>query len=473
MRRYKVSYFFGQAFKGMWRNGMMTLASVTVLLSCLIVMGCFSMLVVNIDFNLGQLKNLNEIVAFTDTDDPYAADAEASLASAPKADGKTFLGWSTNPDAAEAEYKPGSTFKISDDKAVCGVITMYAVWEGGAAHDGLTVRYNSAGVTVDGKPSDDAAVIVGESYALAEALQARNSTVEFLGWALTPDTDENTKIYAQGEEYIPADEDAKGGVITFYAVWSTPAVFSEYTLVYDSNGVDCEMPTDAEVRLNSIKEQLAGLENIAENGITFVSKEETLESEKEKLKDYPSLLATLEEGENPYPDSFVITYKDNASVSALDLQLKNIDGIYKIRFHAEIAENIQNLKNGIILIFTWFMAILFIVSIFVIINTVKLAVVGRSKEITIMRYVGATKWFIALPFELEDIIIGLFSGLVAFFLQWYMYGYVQKMIMTDIQMIKVVPFSDITGIMLAGCVVIGAITGFIGSRIAIRKYLKA
>ena len=233
------------------------------------------------------------------------------------------------------------------------------------------------------------------------------------------------------------------------------------------------MPTDSAVRLDNIKKKLDGLENIAENGIKFVSKEETLESEKEKLKDYPSLLATLEEGDNPYPDSFVITYKDNASVSALNLQLKNIDGIYKTRCRADIAENIQNLKNGIILIFTWFMAILFIVSIFVIINTVKLAVVGRSKEITIMRYVGATKWFIALPFELEGIIIGLFSGLAAFFLQWYMYGYVQKMVMTDIQMIKVMPFGDIRIILLAGCVVIGALTGFIGSRIAIRKYLKA
>lgn len=473
MRRYKVSYFFGQAFKGMWRNGMMTLASVTVLLSCLIVMGCFSMLVVNIDFNLGQLNNLNEIVAFADTDKPYAENSWALLAQAVKADEKKFLGWSTDPDATTAEYMPGLSFKVTGDKAVCGVITMYAVWEGGASRDGLKIRYSASGVAIDDRLPDDTAVSAGDVYTLADAPDARNSTVEFKGWALVPDADENTKLYAPGDEYTVSAEDAKGGAVTFYAIWSVPASFFEYTLVYDSNGVDCEMPTDSDVRLDSIKIQLNGLEYIADNGIRFVSKEETLESEKEKLKDYPSLLATLEEGENPYPDSFVITYNDDASVSALNLQLKNIDGIYKTRCRADIAENIRNLKNGIILIFTWFMAILFIVSIFVIINTVKLAVVGRSKEITIMRYVGATKWFIALPFELEGIIIGLFSGLVAFFLQWYMYGYVQKMIMTDIQMIKVMPFTDIKGIMLAGCIIVGAVTGFIGSRIAIRKYLKA
>ena len=66
--------------------------------------------------------------------------------------------------------------------------------------------------------------------------------------------------------------------------------------------IRAEMPTDSAVRLDNIKKKLNGLENITENGIKFVSKEETLESEKEKLKDYPSLLATLEEGDNPYPD---------------------------------------------------------------------------------------------------------------------------------------------------------------------------
>jgi len=138
-----------------------------------------------------------------------------------------------------------------------------------------------------------------------------------------------------------------------------------------------------------------------------------------------------------------------------------------------LAESISNLKNGIILVFTWFMVILFVVSVFVIINTVKLAVVYRSKEITIMRYVGATKWFIALPFELEGIIIGLFSGSIAFLLQWYAYGYIQKMMTTDLQMIEIIPFAEIRGILIVGCLVIGVLTGLIGSAISIRKYLKA
>ena len=233
------------------------------------------------------------------------------------------------------------------------------------------------------------------------------------------------------------------------------------------------MMTDSEIRLEKIKNKLNSLDNIAENGITFVSKEETLESEKEKLKDYPSLLQTLEQGENPYPDSFLIEYENVDEISALQSNLENIDGIYKTRCRIDIAENIDNLKNGIILIFSWFMAILLVVSVFVIINTIKLAVVSRSKEITIMRYVGATKFFIALPFQLEGVIIGLVSGIAAFFIQWGAYGYIQKLIVNELKMIDILPFGEIRLIMLFGCIAIGIITGLVGSIISIRKYLKA
>ena len=119
------------------------------------------------------------------------------------------------------------------------------------------------------------------------------------------------------------------------------------------------------------------------------------------------------------------------------------------------------------------MVILFIVSIFVIINTIKLTVANRSEEISIMRYLGATKWFISLPFQLEGAIIGAFSGLTAFFLQWYAYGYVHKMVAADLTMIEIVPFSKIGVIIFFGCIITGVLTGLIGSMISIRKNLKA
>ena len=475
MRRYKLSYFFGQAFKGLWRNGMMTLASVTVLLSCLIVMGCFSMLLINIDRNLDSLGDLNEIVAFVESDVSYAAEDKVSLAPAIKGEGKTFLGWSTDPDATEAPYKAGSLYTVKADDAVSGVITLYAVWQGGVESSGYTVSYHASGLTLEGElPTDTNTYEVGDTVTLPDGLTARYSTIEFLGWSLSPVMAEGEEPLAPGSTYTLAETDVKGGNVTFYAVWSEMPAFASYKVVYHANRVAVtNLPTDAEVVLTCIRTQLEGLDNIAENGVEFISKEQTLEDEKEKLKDYPSLIATLENGNNPYPDTFIITYEDNDAVAALELKLENIDGIYKTRCRSDLAESISSLKNGIILVFSWFMVILFVVSIFVIINTVKLAVVYRSKEITIMRYVGATKWFIALPFELEGALIGLFSGSIAFLLQWYAYGYVQKMMTTDLQMIEIIPFPEIRTLLLVGCMVVGVLTGLIGSAISIRKYLKA
>ncbi len=473
MRRYKLSYFFGQAFKGLWRNGVMTLASVTVLLSCLIVMGCFSMLVMNINRNLDSLGDLNEIVAFVESDVSYAVGDKVTLAPAIDSD-RLFLGWSTDPDATEAQFRSNGTYTVDPTHAVSGVITLYAVWQGGVTSDnGYAVSYHASGLTLDGElPQSGVIANVGDTITLPEGLAARYSTIDFMGWSLTPSVD--GELLAPGSEYTLAEEDIRGGGVTFYAIWSEMPAYASYTVVYDANRIEVEhVPTDAEVLLNRIRTQLESLDNIAEDGITFISKAQTLEDEKEKLKDYPSLIATLENGNNPYPDTFVITYEDNDAVAALELKLENIDGIYKIRCRSDLAESIAGLKNGIILVFSWFMVILFVVSIFVIINTVKLAVVYRSKEITIMRYVGATKWFIALPFELEGIIIGLFSGSLAFLLQWYAYGYVQKMMTTDLQMIEIIPFAEIRVLLLIGCLVVGVITGLIGSAISIRKYLTA
>jgi cell division transport system permease protein len=212
---------------------------------------------------------------------------------------------------------------------------------------------------------------------------------------------------------------------------------------------------------------------VADDGIKFISKEEALEEEKEKLKDYPGLLASLTAENNPYPDTFLIRYENNEDVAALQSSLESIDGVYKVSCRADIASSIESLKNGIILVFSWFMIILFAVSLFVIINTVKLAVVSRSKEITIMRYVGATKWFIALPFDLEGVFIGLFSGGLAYLVQRYAYGYVQKTMAAEFGMIEIIPFEEIKFLLLAGCLAVGVITGLIGSAISIRKYLKA
>ena len=90
-----------------------------------------------------------------------------------------------------------------------------------------------------------------------------------------------------------------------------------------------------------------------------------------------------------------------------------------------------------------------------------------------MRYVGATKTFISLPFLFEGIIIGLLSGVIAYLLQTYMYNYVQKMIISDVQMISILPFAQLRAYVILGFIAVGVITGVLGSELSMRKYLKA
>ena len=119
------------------------------------------------------------------------------------------------------------------------------------------------------------------------------------------------------------------------------------------------------------------------------------------------------------------------------------------------------------------MVILLVVSLFVIINTIKLAVYSRRQEITVMRYIGATKDFITIPFIIEGIIIGALSSVIAFFLEKLMYTSIYNFMTEGYNMIKVKPFSDIMIWVLLGFIAIGVFTGVVGSVISLRKYLKA
>ncbi|MBQ8188054.1 MAG: permease-like cell division protein FtsX [Clostridia bacterium] len=292
MKRYNLFYFIGQALSGLWRNGVMSIASIAVLMSCLVVIGGFALLVMTIDVNLEQFGLINEIVVYCNT------------------------------EATEEEI--------------------------------LTVG-----------------------------------------------------------------------------------------------------------------DQIRKLDNI--ESVTRVTKAEGLAEMKEK---YDKIYDDVDESTNPLPDKYVITFIDTEKVPNLTYQLNLIEGITKVNDRLELASKIENVKSAVMLVFVWFLAILAVVSVFIIINTIKLSVFARRNEISIMRYVGATGWFISLPFVIEGIIIGLFASISAYFIEWYVYTYIEGMFMADLQMITILQFADISHLMLIAFIAIGVVTGIIGSSISLSKYLR-
>lgn len=296
MSRYNPFYFIGQAFKSLWRNSVMTIASILILASCLIVLGSFALLVADINLNLGEMGLMNEIAIYLNTD-------------------------------------------LTDEQ------------------------------------------------------------VEEIGRTLN------------------------------------------------------------------------GMDNV--DTVTFISKEEGLEEMRQDYAEYSDLFVIAEGEANPLPDMFYITYNDIAKATTLEYQLSEIEGISKVIFRLDLAMQIDSFKSGMTLVFTWFLVLLFVVSIFVIINTIKIAVHSRRNEINVMRYIGATRTFIVTPFILEGAIIGLFSGAIAYFVEWYLYTYIEQIVVSEIRMLEVYLFSDVWQYVLAGFLLIGIVTGAIGSSISLRRNLNA
>ena len=177
---------------------------------------------------------------------------------------------------------------------------------------------------------------------------------------------------------------------------------------------------------------------------------------------------------HPLRDRFFITLEDLGEMAATEMRLLQIEGVASINAHTEIADWFVTFRNVIAIIFLAIVGVLFIISIFIIANTIKLATFDRREEIAIMRMVGATNWFIRWPFIFQGFILGLTGAVFAFGLQWVLYEIlaVQIMGLTGGGLIRVISFSTVADAMLIIFMGTGFVVGTLGSAIAIRNYLK-
>ena len=200
------------------------------------------------------------------------------------------------------------------------------------------------------------------------------------------------------------------------------------------------------------------------------TKEDALKKQVSQYEESAFLFEMYEEN-NPLKDSYIITYSPDADVNTVKMNIeRSIDKISKLNVNMEVVNQIQNIKNAIAIIFSWLLILLFIVSLFVIINTVKLSVYARRDEIALMRYIGATNAFISTPFLIEGLVIGAISGGLAFGLQFLIYKYMMLGLIGQYEIFSILPFAEVRNILIIGFAVIGIATGFIGSLISLKKY---
>lgn len=211
------------------------------------------------------------------------------------------------------------------------------------------------------------------------------------------------------------------------------------------------------------------------NQITFYSQEDALASIKERLGGNLEILEEYEV-DNPFPDSYFVTLTDLTLNAQVQEQILQIKGVEEITARDDTMSSLATVANGIQMATVALLVILVVISIFIISYTIKLTVYARRREISIMKYVGATNGFIRGPFIVEGIIIGVVSALITLAIVGLAYNSAINGILSSsvIQIINMTlySFKDIFLKLLIVYLVLGTGIGIIGSIISMRKYLK-
>ncbi len=227
-----------------------------------------------------------------------------------------------------------------------------------------------------------------------------------------------------------------------------------------------ETATEAEV--TAMGEELDEIPNISE--LTFVSKTEALEEYKELFQEQAVLFDSLDEN-NPLRDSYHLKVVDLELYSQTVNDIEQLDNVANVRVSQGIIEQLINLRQSISMIGIWVTVVLLFVSLFIISNTIRVAIFSRRTEINIMKFVGATDNFIRAPFVVEGLLIGLISCAIAFGVQYYVYNGVIVPMIDQIALFTPIPFHDIVYYVLGGFAVFSVIMGVFGSIIPMRKHL--
>lgn len=201
----------------------------------------------------------------------------------------------------------------------------------------------------------------------------------------------------------------------------------------------------------------------------FVSKEDAF---KAQLEDMGSDAELLKDMENPLPDAFKVSVKDMTHFNETVGELRAMSNVETVRENGDVADKLVNIRQGVTIVIAGMVALLFIVSLFIIANTIRITMFSRKLEISIMKAVGATNWFIRWPFMVEGVVIGIISSLVSFGVLAGLYQGVVYVFKDMLALFTPIGFLQYAGYILLLFMVIGMFTGSVGSLISMGKYLK-
>lgn len=232
--------------------------------------------------------------------------------------------------------------------------------------------------------------------------------------------------------------------------------------------------TATEEDVNNIKHELAKIDNIEQDETIYMSKAEVKAQMQAESEVFNTVMSNWEDTDNPLKDTFQIKVKDIEKINATAKEISEIEHISAVNYGEGMVEKLVNAFKWIERIAYGTVLALVLVTIFLIVNTIKLTIFSRQREIGIMRLVGASNFVIKTPFIIEGMFIGLLGAIipvcVVVFGYTYLFDYNSGHLFSPlIQLINPTPFIYYASAVIA---VIGIIVGMIGSAHASRKYLK-
>lgn len=221
--------------------------------------------------------------------------------------------------------------------------------------------------------------------------------------------------------------------------------------------------------IDETKETLSKIEGLQD--IKFTTCEEAMENFKERLGDQQFLLDALDDT-NPLPDSFSLTVTSPQQVKTIADTVVALDSVESASYSQDIINHLFNLTHLIRLIGVALIILLTGAAIFIISNTIRLTVFARRKEIAIMKYVGATDWFIRWPFLLEGICLGFIGGGLATIFLYIVYNQVTQEVYEAMAFFPLIPQHPFINYISLAILVAGIIIGALGSTISLKRFLK-
>ena len=369
MKFSSMRYLAGEGVKNAWVNRLMTIASVGVLVACMVIIGLAILISENVNKAVGNLEQQNVVMA-------YMKDYNWALYGGSDTDSSSSGTDSTTSDASQESA------------------------------------------------SDSEEAEAGTSVESSEGSESTEST--------TDDTDKADENGIKPSDYvIHNDDEAK-----------------------------------------ALCDEIAKIDNVA--AVEYITSEEGLESVKESMIEGQESYFTFLDDEygNPMSGAAKITMTDMSKFDETIDKIMELDGVDTIQSQSDLADKIAAIKRGVGIAGFWIIAILMVISLVIVSNTIRVTMYNRKLEISIMKAVGATDSFVRIPFVVEGMLIGLVSALIAEGLLYFCYRVATETIIATLGTTDIVYYSDVAWWLLLVFIGIGIFAGVLGSVIMISKYLR-